>query len=113
MPRVARPGHTLIESNTMPEVNVTELERAAKKEGWPDGLVRRALAFVLLASALKLFDVPNTETGIILLVTLLCAPILWMVVRRRLGYPALSHWRQQEKAMREAERSRAAEADRS
>lgn len=79
----------------------------------PGGLVRRALAFVLLASALKLFDVPNTETAIILLVTLLFAPILWMVVRRRLGYPALSRGRQHEKAMREGERSRPAEADRS
>jgi uncharacterized membrane protein YfcA len=58
----------------------------------PGGLVRRALAFVLLASALKLFNVPNTETGIILLVTLLFAPVLWMVVRRRMGYPALARW---------------------
>jgi uncharacterized membrane protein YfcA len=78
----------------------------------PGGLVRRALAFVLLASALKLFDVPNTETAVILLVTLLFAPILWMVVRRRLGYPALSRWKQHEKAMQEAERSRSAGADR-
>jgi hypothetical protein len=77
----------------------------------PGGLVRRALAFVLLASALKLFSVPNTETGIILLGTLLLAPILWMVVRRRLGYPALSHWKQHEKAMQEAEQSRAAGGD--
>ena len=61
------------------------------------GLVRRALAFVLLASALKLLEVPNTETAIILLVTLLFAPILWMVVRRRLGYPALSRWKEHER----------------
>jgi len=78
----------------------------------PGGLVRRALAFVLLASALKLFNVPNTETAVILLVTLLFAPILWMVVRRRMGYPALSRWKHHEKAMQEAERSRAAGADR-
>jgi uncharacterized protein len=78
----------------------------------PGGLVRRALAFVLLASALKLFNVPNTETAAILLVTLLFAPILWMVVRRRLGYPALSRWKQHEKAMQEAERSRGAGSDR-
>jgi hypothetical protein len=68
--------------------------------------VRRALAFVLLASALKLFNVPNRETAIILAVTLLFAPILWMVVRRRLGYPALSRWKQHERAMREAGLSR-------
>ena len=79
----------------------------------PGGLVRRALAFVLLASALKLFNLPNTETGIILLVTLLFAPILWMVVRRRLGYPALSRWKQHEEAMREAADARAAGGDRS
>jgi uncharacterized protein len=72
----------------------------------PGGLVRRALAFVLLASALKLFEIPNTATAITLLITLLFAPILWMVVRRRLGYPALvSRWKEHGKAMREAERS--------
>ena len=37
----------------------------------PGGLVRRALAFVLLASALKLFDVPNAATGLVLLLVLL------------------------------------------
>jgi uncharacterized membrane protein YfcA len=58
----------------------------------PGGLVRRALAFVLLASALKLFNIPNTETAIILLTTLLVAPVLWMLVRRRMGYPALARW---------------------
>jgi uncharacterized membrane protein YfcA len=56
----------------------------------PGGIVRRALAFVLLASALKLLNVPNQETGIILLLALLIAPALWMVVRRRHGFPALA-----------------------
>jgi uncharacterized membrane protein YfcA len=78
----------------------------------PGGLVRRALAFVLLASALKLFNVPNTETAIILLVTLLFAPILWMLVRRRLGYPAMARWKQQDKSKPKAEPSRRAGADR-
>jgi uncharacterized membrane protein YfcA len=68
----------------------------------PGGLVRRALAFVLLASALKLFGVPNTETGIILLTTLLVAPVLWMLVRRRMGYPALARWGRQKQAEGEA-----------
>jgi uncharacterized protein len=77
----------------------------------PGGLVRRALAFVLLASALKLFNLPNTETAIILLVTLLFAPILWMLVRRRLGYPAMARWKQHDKSKPEAERSRGAGAD--
>lgn len=56
----------------------------------PGGLVRRALAFVLLASALKLFDVPNVTTGIVLLLVALVAPVLWMLVRRRHGFPAIA-----------------------
>ena len=56
----------------------------------PGGLVRRALAFVLLASALKLLNVPNRETAIILLVVLAVAPVLWMMVRRRHGFPAVA-----------------------
>lgn len=54
----------------------------------PGGLVRRALAFVLLASALKLFGVPNATTGLILVGALLVAPVVWMVVRKRHGFPA-------------------------
>jgi hypothetical protein len=56
----------------------------------PGGLVRRALAFVLLASSLKLFGVPNVTTGIVLLLVALVAPVLWMLVRRRHGFPALA-----------------------
>ena len=53
----------------------------------PGGLVRRALAFVLLASALKLLGVGNAATGVVLLAALLVAPPLWMLVRRRHGFP--------------------------
>jgi uncharacterized membrane protein YfcA len=56
----------------------------------PGGLVRRALAFVLLASALKLLHVSTTHTGIILILVALIAPLLWMLVRRRHGFPALA-----------------------
>jgi uncharacterized membrane protein YfcA len=56
----------------------------------PGGLVRRALAFVLLASALKLLDVSTRDTAIILLLVLAIAPVLWMMVRRRHGFPALA-----------------------
>ncbi len=56
----------------------------------PGGLVRRALAFVLLASALKLLHVSTPHTGIILLLVALIAPVLWMLVRRRHGFPALA-----------------------
>ena len=56
----------------------------------PGGLVRRALAFVLLASALKLLGVSNTATGITLIAVLLIAPLLWMLVRRQHGFPAMA-----------------------
>ncbi len=52
------------------------------------GLVRRALAFVLLASGLKMLGLENLTTGIILLAVLLVAPPLWMYMRTRLGFPA-------------------------
>lgn len=54
------------------------------------GFVRRALAFILLASALKTLDVGNAETGIILIASLLVAPPLWMLIRRRHGFPAFA-----------------------
>lgn len=54
------------------------------------GFVRRALAFVLLASALKLLGMPNAEAGLVLLGALLVAPPLWMFVRIRHGFPALA-----------------------
>ncbi len=56
----------------------------------PGGIVRRALAFVLLASALKLFNVSNTAAAITLAVFLAVGPVLWMVVRRRHGLPAIA-----------------------
>ncbi len=58
----------------------------------PGGIVRRALAFVLLASALKLFGVPTLTTAYLLLAALLVAPVAWMVIRRQHGYPALGSW---------------------
>jgi uncharacterized protein len=59
----------------------------------PGGLVRRALAFVLLASALKLLDVSTTQTGLILLAVAIAAPLVWMLVRRRHGFPAIAFGR--------------------
>ncbi|HVO10022.1 MAG TPA: sulfite exporter TauE/SafE family protein [Vicinamibacteria bacterium] len=56
----------------------------------PGALVRRALAFVLLASALKLLHVPTRETAVTLGLVLLFAPVLWMLVRRHHGLPALA-----------------------
>jgi uncharacterized membrane protein YfcA len=56
----------------------------------PGGLVRRALAFVLLASALKLLNLSTGTTGVVLALVLIFAPVLWMLVRRRHGFPALA-----------------------
>jgi uncharacterized protein len=56
----------------------------------PGGLVRRALAFVLLASALKLLNVSTPRTAVILLLVALVAPVAWMMVRRHHGFPALA-----------------------
>jgi uncharacterized protein len=56
----------------------------------PGGVVRRALAFVLLASALKLLNVSTRDTGLFLLAVAIVAPLVWMVVRRRHGFPALA-----------------------
>jgi len=56
----------------------------------PGGLVRRVLAFVLLASSLKLLGVPTLTTAFVLIALALAAPALWMVVRHRHGFPALA-----------------------
>ena len=55
----------------------------------PGALIRRALAFVLLASALKLFDVPSVATGVVLVVIAALAGPIWMLLRRSQGFPAL------------------------
>lgn len=43
----------------------------------PDGIIRPALVIVLLASALKLLEVPNTALGVILLVVVLVGLPIW------------------------------------
>lgn len=55
----------------------------------PGGLVRRALAFVLLASSLKMLGVSTSTTGWLLLAALCAGPLAWMLLRRRYGFPAL------------------------
>ena len=54
------------------------------------GFVRRALAFVLLASALKLLNVSTPHTAIVLAFVLVTAPLAWMLLRRHYGFPALA-----------------------
>lgn len=55
----------------------------------PGALIRRALAFVLLASALKLLDASNLVTAVVLGALLVLAGPAWMVLRRLNGFPAL------------------------
>ncbi|GAA3172035.1 hypothetical protein GCM10010531_26840 [Blastococcus jejuensis] len=54
----------------------------------PGGLVRRALALVLLASGLKLLGVGNTAMLIVLAVIVVVGPVLWALARTRHGLPA-------------------------
>ncbi|MGY1825714.1 MULTISPECIES: sulfite exporter TauE/SafE family protein [unclassified Blastococcus] len=53
----------------------------------PGGLVRRALALVLLASALKLLGLPDLAMVSTLAVVVVVAPLLWMAARARHGLP--------------------------
>jgi uncharacterized membrane protein YfcA len=54
----------------------------------PGGLVRRALALVLLASALKLLNLSNAAMVAVLAVVVVVGPLLWMAARSRHGLPA-------------------------
>jgi len=56
----------------------------------PGGLARRALAFVLLATSLKLLAVPNAAIGVILVSALFIGPLMWIAARRHHGLPALA-----------------------
>ncbi len=56
----------------------------------PSGLVRRALALVLLASGLKLFGVSNLTMIAVLSTIVVAGPPLWMWARKRHGLPALA-----------------------
>ncbi|MGH3611025.1 MAG: sulfite exporter TauE/SafE family protein [Pseudonocardia sp.] len=48
----------------------------------PAGLVRRALAVVLLASGLKLLSVPTSVTAAVLVACLILGPLAWMGARK-------------------------------
>ena len=55
----------------------------------PGGLIRRVLAFVLLASALKMFGVGNLALLGILCASVVAVSLIWIVLRTRKGLPAL------------------------
>jgi uncharacterized protein len=52
---------------------------SAVAPGW---IIRRAIAFVLLASALKLLNVPTATVGWVLLGVVVAAPPVWIRIRR-------------------------------
>ncbi|MGH3392707.1 MAG: sulfite exporter TauE/SafE family protein [Actinomadura sp.] len=56
----------------------------------PGGFIRRVLAFVLLASALKMFEVSNTMLAWTLVGVLGLGSVVWMRLRVRHGLPALA-----------------------
>jgi uncharacterized membrane protein YfcA len=64
----------------------------------PGALIRRALAFVLLASSLKLFGTSTTVTVAVLAGLLVLAGPIWMLLRRAHGFPALPSRERQEQA---------------
>ncbi len=68
----------------------------------PGGLIRRALALVLLASALKLLGISNEATALVLLGVVLVAPPLWMLTRMKHGHPPLASRRRSQPAAVEA-----------
>jgi uncharacterized protein len=53
----------------------------------PGGLVRRALALVLLASGLKLLGLPDVSMVVVLAAVVVVGPMLWMSARARHGLP--------------------------
>jgi len=55
----------------------------------PGGLVRRVLAFVLLASALNMFGLSNAAVLWTLGAALVAVSVTWMLLRRRHGLPAV------------------------
>lgn len=78
----------------------------------PGGFVRRALAFVLLASGLKLLNVPNLATGVILIAALVLGPLAWMYLRQRNGFPALASTEARQRREAKAALANAAEEER-
>lgn len=55
----------------------------------PGGLIRRALAFVLLASALHMFGFSNAAVAWTLASAVFAVSVVWMLLRRRYGLPAV------------------------
>jgi uncharacterized membrane protein YfcA len=57
----------------------------------PGGIVRRALAVVLVASGLKLVGVPTVTLFWVLVIAFAVGSASWALLRRRYGLPAFAH----------------------
>jgi len=57
----------------------------------PQGLIRRILVFVLVASGLKLLGASDAVLGLLLIAGVVAGPLLWTAARRREGLP--KRWR--------------------
>jgi uncharacterized membrane protein YfcA len=77
----------------------------------PGGVIRRVLAFVLLASGLKLLNISNQVTAVILGIALVAAPLVWMLIRRRYGFPALASVEIRRARARQSAAPRSADSD--
>ncbi|MFN8078095.1 MAG: sulfite exporter TauE/SafE family protein [Kineosporiaceae bacterium] len=55
---------------------------SSRAPGW---LIRRALAVVLVASGLKLLNLPTLQLGIVIALAAVLGPLAWAAVRRREG----------------------------
>jgi uncharacterized protein len=63
---------------------------ARMSAGSPQGLIRRALAFVLLASGLKLIGLSTVALAWVLVLVAVGGSLLWMFVRKSNGLPPLA-----------------------
>ena len=62
----------------------------------PQGLIRVALVFVLIASSLKLLGLSTSATGVTLAMIAVVGPVLWGLARRAQGLPRM--WRREIRA---------------
>ncbi|WP_082105503.1 sulfite exporter TauE/SafE family protein [Demequina subtropica] len=73
------------------------------------GLVRRALAMVLLISGLKMLGVSNQATLAALLLALVGGTLAWALIRRQMGFPLFIWQAKRARAAEQAKRAEAAE----
>jgi len=78
----------------------------------PGGLVRRALALVLLASGLKLVGIATAPLAWILVAVVVVGSLAWMQARRSLGLPALARYERRARPAGDSARAQVSMASR-